>query len=491
VVGGGVGGLTTAALLAARGVKVCLLERQSEAGGCIASFEKFGYTFENGAGLYALWKPGEIHDRIFAELPVAGPETKQLESGYLVRLPDHSQVAVNSDDEGFTANLRIAFPECAERAVAFYREAETIGEALLAALERVPDLRTTGTLKRVSAFGSGLLTAARIRGLLSHTTVQHLGQVSWRFRRFVDAQLQLFMQRSADESSYLQACAVLALRRRGLFGIRGGAAALATALSDSIRKSGGTIRLNSPALRLAYDSTGGVAGVQLLSGETLNASRAVVSNLTVWDTYGKLVGLDRRPLEVKKSLKSLRSRGAYLLFLGINEEQAQALPSDHLIAVTDLQEGQVYDPMTGQLTFAMAPAWDQRGPQGSRAATVHVATDVDEWFAYHEDESEHEERDQEALEATWARLRSALPELGDSAELIETATPRTFYENTRRKLGMVGSPGGWTDVSGLNYFGHRTCFPKLFLVGDTVFPGSGVAAVSHSALIVANEICGR
>ena len=36
VVGGGIGGLTTAALLAARGVKVCLFERQSRLGGCVA-----------------------------------------------------------------------------------------------------------------------------------------------------------------------------------------------------------------------------------------------------------------------------------------------------------------------------------------------------------------------------------------------------------------------------------------------------------------------
>ena len=84
VVGGGIGGLTTAALLAARGVNVCLLERQSEPGGCVAAFEKFGYSFESGAGLYALWKPGEIHDRIFAELPLSPPEVKQLEPGYIV-----------------------------------------------------------------------------------------------------------------------------------------------------------------------------------------------------------------------------------------------------------------------------------------------------------------------------------------------------------------------------------------------------------------------
>ena len=42
VVGGGIGGLTVAALLSARGLNTCLLERQSQVGGCIARVE-FSY----------------------------------------------------------------------------------------------------------------------------------------------------------------------------------------------------------------------------------------------------------------------------------------------------------------------------------------------------------------------------------------------------------------------------------------------------------------
>ena len=51
VVGGGIGGLTTAALLAARGVNVCLFERQSSLGGCVANFAHLGYSFEPTVGL--------------------------------------------------------------------------------------------------------------------------------------------------------------------------------------------------------------------------------------------------------------------------------------------------------------------------------------------------------------------------------------------------------------------------------------------------------
>ena len=119
VVGAGIGGLTTAALLAARGVNVCLLEKQSQPGGCVTAFEKFGYTFESGAGLYPLWQPGEIHDRIFSELPVDPPEVRLIEPSYVVRLPDQSDIAIKSDSEAFNDALRSGFPECPDQAIAF------------------------------------------------------------------------------------------------------------------------------------------------------------------------------------------------------------------------------------------------------------------------------------------------------------------------------------------------------------------------------------
>ena len=93
VVGAGVGGLTCAALLAARGVDVCVLERESQGGGTAGAFERFGYSFETTAGLYAGWGAAEIHARVFAELPVAQPEARRLAPAYVVRLLNSSAAA--------------------------------------------------------------------------------------------------------------------------------------------------------------------------------------------------------------------------------------------------------------------------------------------------------------------------------------------------------------------------------------------------------------
>jgi phytoene dehydrogenase-like protein len=499
VVGAGIGGLTAGALLAARGASVCVLERESRGGGCATLFEKFGYGFETTAGLYAGWQPGGVHARVFDELHVAPPEARRLAPAYAVRLPDGADVRVGAsaaEDAGgtrgagaspsgaaeeFESVLRAAFPECAGAAVEFYRALAPLADALGRVLRRVPSPAQATRFERLK------LTAAEPRAtrlLLSaraETLAPLLAPTSARFRRFVDAQLEVFGQAAGDACSLAYAAAALTLPSRGLFALRGGAAALADSLADSIRRSGGTVRFDAPVLRLAYDAAGRAVGVDLLSGETVRATRAVVSNLTAWDTYGKLVGQGRTPADVRARLKTLRARSAYLIFLGAEEETFARLPATHLIAAGD---GGTDAP----LVFGAAPAWDARAPAGRRAVTVSTYAEPEDWFTFHEDESEHEERDQRTLEAVWSRLHAALPELGAGVEVIETLTPRDFYERTRRRLGAVCGTPRTPEAFGPAGFTHRTSLPNLYMVGDTTFHGSGLAAVTHSALAAANEI---
>src|SRR5262244_2919781 len=98
VVGGGIGGLTVAALLSARGMNVCLLERQSQVGGCIARVEFSGFNFEPGMGLYTSFGLGEIYERVFSQLPVAVPEVALLQSAFLLRRADGTDTTIAAGD---------------------------------------------------------------------------------------------------------------------------------------------------------------------------------------------------------------------------------------------------------------------------------------------------------------------------------------------------------------------------------------------------------
>ncbi len=253
VVGAGIGGLTTAALLAARGVDVCVFERQSEVGGCIANFAHLGYTFEPTCGLYSGWEPRGTWERIFSTLPVSAPSVTKLAPNYVVRLPHGRDVQVSSDPAAFEAEIASAFTDCADAAMRFFCSVKP---------------RTDKTV----------LTAESLDG------------TSREFRRFIDAQLQTFAQCTSDRCSLSRAADVFRIATGDLWAIDGGAQNLGQRLAESFKASGGSLRLNSTVLRLAYGADGKPVGVDLLSGERVIAKRAIVSNLTIWDTYGKLVG---------------------------------------------------------------------------------------------------------------------------------------------------------------------------------------------------------
>jgi len=350
VVGGGIGGLTVAALLSARRVNVCLLERQSQVGGCIGRVEFSGYDFEPGMGLYTSFGADEIYERLFSQLPVDVPRVSLLQSPNLLRSTDGSDTQIATGD---------------------------------------------------------------------------------------------------------------------LYSIAGGPASVAERLAESIKLSGGKVRLDTPVLRLAYDDSGRAIGVDLLSGERVLARKAIVSNLTIWDTYGKLVGLNRTPPEIKKQLNTFHGTGVYVIYAVMEEAAVARLPGLRM----RVEDGD------GEFTLAVAPT-----SNGKRPVTFTTQTDVDSWFTYQSSEEDYDEWDQAALEQFWRRVHAALPELGGDIEIIETANPRTYYDQTRRKLGMV------LGIEGQPIQSHETSLPKLFMVGDTVSPAARLESIVESAMLLTERI---
>ena len=214
-------------------------------------------------------------------------------------------------------------------------------------------------------------------------------------------------------------------------------------------------------------------GVDLLSGERVFANKAIVSNLTIWDTYGKLVGLNRTPGEIKKRLSTLHGTGVYVVYAGIEESAVARLPAERM-RVEDSD---------GEFTVALSSSGT--APPGKRAVTFTTRTEIDSWFTYQSSEEEYEEWDQDALEHFWNRLHVAIPEFGSDIEVIETANPRTYYDSTRRKLGMVLGIDGPVEI------GHQTSVENLFMVGDTVVAEAEVAAVVQAAVSLGEAILDR
>ena len=465
VVGGGIGGLTVAALLSARGLSVCLLERQSQVGGCVGRIELDGYDFDPGMGLYLDWGPGEIYDQIFSELPVQRPAAVRLEADYVVRLPDRTDIRLRENNTAFAEEIAAAFPECSKAAIDFYDLVKQTNEQPV----RSPS----------SAFGRALKRFwTRHHTEPDQSTLAFLGHTSTRFQRFIDAQLRAFLHSSIESCAFVTACQALTIPRLPRYAIDKGISFLAERLADGIKQAGGVVRLNSPALRLTFDENGIASGVDLLNGETVGAKRAIISNLTIWDTYGKLVGLNRTPADIKSWLSKIDAKGAYLIYAALEDAAYSRLPSSEFLVA---QERSSDENEVSELTISVGKPADD----GKRPVTIKTLTPVAPWFSFQTSEEDYEEWDQTALGQVWEKLHEGVPELGAAIEVIESANPRTFYDTTRRKLGMVM---GVEPVQIAKPVGSNTIYPNVFLVGDTATSGFGISSVARSALNLANHL---
>ncbi|HEY6806850.1 MAG TPA: FAD-dependent oxidoreductase [Pyrinomonadaceae bacterium] len=469
VVGGGIGGLTVAALTAARGLRVCLLERQSQVGGCVGRVEHSGYEFDPGRGLYTGFGPGEIFERIFSELPLPAPNASRVESDYVVRLAPETDIQLYKTDPEFFDELRRVFPECATPAIEFYTLVKQVAES-------TKQPRRSGVFAKVFANFQSKRSDVDLERARSNTTISFAQNTSPHFQRFIDAQLKTFLQTGIERCSFAAACVALMRLRATMYSFDQGVAELAERLSEAIKKSGGVVRLNSPVLRLAYDASGKAIGVDLLSGERVEATRAIVSNLTIWDTYGRLVGLQRTPTEIKRELQQRQSNGVFVTYAAVDEAVVDKLPAQKFL-VSEHEEDE------NGFTFSL----DSKNSDGKFPATIITSTEVAPWFAFQTSEEDYEERDQEALEHFWERLHRAIPELGSGIEVIETANPRTYYEQTRRKLGMVIGFENTPEASATEIT-QETSVPNLLVVGDTTGIQPNLEVIARSAQSLANRL---
>jgi len=132
VVGGGISGLATAALLAARGHQVDLLEKNPDLGGRVGSVERDGFRFDTGA---SWWLMPEVFERFFSLLGTsvaAELDLVTLDPSYRVFFEGHDEpVDLRPDRAHNRALFESLEAGAGDRFDAYLRSAEETYEVAL------------------------------------------------------------------------------------------------------------------------------------------------------------------------------------------------------------------------------------------------------------------------------------------------------------------------------------------------------------------------
>ena len=490
VIGSGIGGLCCAALLAKYGFDVTVCESHTIAGGAAHSFERQGYNFDSGPSLYSgmSYSPSTNPLKQVLDAIAEDVEWVNYDSwGCLLPEGDFKTIVGADDFCQLLQQLR------GETAVREWRNLQATMKPLAEAVNAIPPLAIRNDWAAVIAIAKYLPATfwqtpniLRLTGAFSQI-MNDVVQDDF-IRNWLDLLCFLLSGLPASGTSGAEMAFMFAeWYKPGVvldYPI-GGSGALVDALVRGLEKYGGKILFDSHVAEIVVEQNR-ATGVLLRNGQKIKASKAVISNASVWDTL-KLLPPDALPQSfIKEREKTPECESFMHLHLGID---ATNLPPDlecHYIVVNDWSQG-VSAPQNVIVVSIPTVLDPSLAPPGKHM--IHVYTPGNEphelWQGMKRNSPEYKKQKAARAEIMWQGLARVIPDIRERCEVTLVGTPLTHSRFLRRHHGSYGPaiaagqalfPGATTPISG------------LLCCGDSTFPGIGLPAVAASGAIAANTL---
>jgi phytoene dehydrogenase-like protein len=510
VIGSGINSLACAALLARAEWRVCVLERNDWLGGAIKTEEltEPGFLHDVFSAWHPLWVGGAAHAELGDDLAARGLEYLNTDLPTATAFPDGGAAFLLRTAEGNTEELGPEWPGVLER---FFPSADlafgVLGTELLSPAGLALGAKAVRRLGRSGALaflGEALQSS---RGWLETTFASERAHG-------VLAPWVLHTGLGPDQatSGFMTQVIAVAVQEGGMPVPRGGGAKLAEALVQLIRDHGGVCETDRDVERVVVRS-GRAVGVRLTDGETVEAERAVVANVTPTQLHERLLAdADVSATVVEGARRFRYGRSEMQIHFALSEpprwEGDERLSGSAIVHVTpgldgvsrsvnEAERGLLPAEATivvGQpLTLDASRAPEGRGLlwiqlqelpwriKGDAAGTLDVGGG--EWT------DELRERYAERIQA---RLARHIPNLEGSILKRVVLGP---HDLQRANVNLRhGDPYGGSLALDQNFLwrpfgnspGHTTPIERLWHIGASTWPGPGLGA--GSGTIVARKL---
>jgi 1-hydroxycarotenoid 3,4-desaturase len=481
VVGAGVGGLTAAALLAARGVEVLLLERAARVGGKMREVEVGRRSIDAGPTVLTMrW----VFEEIFAALGARVEDHLTLRRAE--RLARHawqdgSALDLYADPER-SADAIGAFAGAAE--ARGYLRFVAYGERLHAAVEG-PFLRAPRPGLRDAWAAAKELGLGALLTIDGHRTMDKALAEFFRDPRL----LQLFGRYAtyAGSSPYLCPATlnvIAHVERAGVFLVEGGMYRVAEALRTLAERAGALVRTGAHVEEILVEH-GRAVGVRLAGGERLDAA-SVIWNGDAAALAAGLAGTraakagaeaPTRSLSALTWARSAETSGFPLVrhnvfFSGDYRAEFRDLfalgrvprePTVYVCAQDRDDDGGFAGGPERLLILINAPAF---GDRPARSAPDNEVTSC-------------EARTMDLLARSGLRV-------GPSR--AEATTPTGFERLFPATGGALYGPASHGMTSAFHRSGSRSKVPGIYLAGGSAHPGAGVPMAAQSGRLAASAV---
>ncbi|WNM27382.1 phytoene desaturase family protein [Demequina capsici] len=499
VIGGGIGGLATAGLLARGGARVTLLERHAQLGGRAGRWQRAGYTWDTGPSWYLM---PEAFDQFFAlmgrrvedelDLVDLDPRYRVFFEGDDAHGPAE-QLDVVADPEAnyarfdaVSAGDGAAMRRYAEDSYSLYRLA--LDSFLYTTYENPLKVASREVVRRLPALGS-LLTRP-----LGAKIDRHVRDP--RLRKILGFHA-VFLGSAPDRAPSLYSLMSHMDLTDGVRYPRGGMYEVVEALARIARDEGAVLRTGCDVSRIVVGDDGLASGVVLADGTTLPAD-VVVSGADMHHTETALLEAPHRWQDEPRWARRSPGVSALLVFAGVKG----ALPelAHHSLFFTRdwdanfaqiVGDGELSAPVPGSLYVSRVTATNPTAaPAGYENLFMLVPFPADPSLGATEDSRAHlEELAWGYLDqvAAWARI----PDLRERTTLFKVTAPADFA--TELSAWKGSALGLEHTLAQSAMFRPGNASPKvrnLLYVGSSTVPGIGMPICLISAELVAKRLLG-
>jgi all-trans-retinol 13,14-reductase len=500
IVGAGIGGLSCAAKLAARGKGVLVLEMDPHVGGTSYIFRRGGYGFPMGPLSFSF--PARIL-RFLDEAGLGG--SIDFRRNHFALAGADGDLVISHPLRELRPELERLFPEERRGLGLFFAELE---EAV--SLSKDADRWHPGY--RLDA---GVLTGAA-RGRELSSRVARAAELSVtpcadRLRRHLrdDRLVRLLGSQgmSEPEMSMLKLGFMWnVMSEVGIWFPAGGIHGLNDRLAAAVVRRGGEVRTSAAVAKVLVEG-GKAVGVRTTDGTVLEADW-VVSNVDAKTTFLELLDAPCLPEPFRRAIAATPYTGSELrVYLGIDPCRVDfsRLKATHVLFRLDGLRSDC-DSDAGDFAGREIEAclWSDNAPElvpPGKAALILGTGFLYEEFARFRTGSKTRTKDyrEHKRRLVWKLIRAAgrlLPGLESSVEVIEAATPLTYQDWGHRPRGSIA---GWSwSVEHERALGRKllieTPVPNLLHVGiyasAELFLG-GIPTSIHTASLAADRVLGK
>jgi phytoene desaturase len=488
IIGGGLGGLSAAATLAARGRAVVLFEKNQWFGGKAAVLEADGFRFDMGPTILTV---PSVLARIFAEAGYSMDQAldlRRLDPQWRCFFDDGSVLDLTEDTGQMEANIAARAPADA----AGYRDFMALSARLHDISHRfffwrsVEDLRDTidfrrnldlDTLRDVMALRMGTTVAGTIRRRVKDP---HVAQMLDHFVQYVG---------SSPYGAPAVLCSIAHMQTEGgVWYPIGGTRAVPDALAALARAHGADLRAGVGVRRIEAPQ-GRVVAVETDTGERIPVS-AVVSNMDSVRTLRELVG-GAPAARFARRWKREPACSGVVFYLGLDRAYPHLLHHDFVFSRDPEEEFDwIYrkgEPAPDPTCYLAAPARTEPGvaPPGGEALYILVHTP---YLRPHHDWSAM----LPAYRQTIFRKLARSAGMGDLEQRImfeQALTPTDIHERYRVLDGAIYGLASHGRFMGAFKPGNRSRdLAGLYLAGGAAHPGPGMPMVMMSGWVAADAV---